>query len=420
MKVTTFTDTMIKKLKPGANKYVRGEGNGFTIRVMPSGVKTWLYVYAFDDKRRELNLGSYPDVSLETARGRFDEAKKKLKNGIDPVAEKEQAAEGRRSAPTVANLVKEYIEKHAKTHKKSWQEDQRCLEKEVLPLWGTRKAADIKKRDVVLLLEGIVERGAPVMANNTLEKIRKMFNFAVERDILEFTPCYGVKKPTKKEHKDRVLTDKEIVTAWNGLDTAAMTGEMKRALKLILVTAQRPGEVIGLHSNEIEGDWWTIPAERSKNGKAHRVFLTPTAKELIGDKKGFIFESPRPIKRTGQEDTPKPMDVNAVAYAVRRNLEDPKQNGKDAETEVTNKIVMESWTPHDLRRTAATNLSALGYTDEVIDAVLNHVKKGVVAIYNRHKYDLEKQKALESWERKLNSIIHGTEGKVIPIRSKTA
>jgi len=420
MKVTTFTDTMIKKLKPGANKYVRGEGNGFTIRVMPSGVKTWLYVYAFDDKRRELNLGSYPDVSLETARGRFDEAKKKLKNGIDPVAEKEQAAEGRRSAPTVANLVKEYIEKHAKTHKKSWQEDQRCLEKEVLPLWGTRKAADIKKRDVVLLLEGIVERGAPVMANNTLEKIRKMFNFAVERDILEFTPCYGVKKPTKKEHKDRVLTDKEIVTAWNGLDTAAMTGEMKRALKLILVTAQRPGEVIGLHSNEIEGDWWTIPAERSKNGKAHRVFLTPTAKELIGDKKGFIFESPRPIKRTGQEDTPKPMDVNAVAYAVRRNLEDPKQNGKDAETEVTNKIVMESWTPHDLRRTAATNLSALGYTDEVIDAVLNHVKKGVVAIYNRHKYDLEKQKALESWERKLNRIIHGMEGKVIPMSRKTA
>lgn len=112
---------------------------------------------------------------------------------------------------------------------------------DVLPLWGIRKAADIKKRDVVLLLEGVVERGSPIMANNTLEKIRKMFNFAVERDILEFTPCYGVKKPTRQEYKDRVLTDKEIVTVWSGLETAGTTEEMKRALKLILVTAQRPG-----------------------------------------------------------------------------------------------------------------------------------------------------------------------------------
>lgn len=107
------------------------------------------------------------------------------------MAEKEQAAEVPRKAPSVAGLVDEYLTKHAMANKKSWKEDKRCLEKDVLPLWGTRKAGDIKKRDVVLLLEGIVERGSPITANNTLEKIRKMFNFAVERDILEFTPCYG-------------------------------------------------------------------------------------------------------------------------------------------------------------------------------------------------------------------------------------
>jgi len=98
-----------------------------------------------------------------------------------------------------------------------------------------------------------------------------------------------VKKPTRQEYKDRILTDKEIVTVWRGLETAGMTEEMKRALKLILVTAQRPGEVIGMHSNEIAGDWWTIPADRAKNGKTQRIYLTPTAKWLIGDKQGYIF-----------------------------------------------------------------------------------------------------------------------------------
>jgi integrase len=402
-----FTDRQIRNLKPESKiKDTRG-GQGFGIRVKPDGTKIFFYGYdsPVTGARRFLTLGEYPGLSLEDARIKHGEAYKMVKGGSDPLEIKQQELEEHRKAPTVADLVKEYIEKHAKASKKSWKEDQRCLEKEVLPLWGKRKAADIKKRDVVLLLEGIVERGSPVMSNNTLEKIRKMFNFAVERDILEFTPCYGVKKLTKKEHKDRVLTGREIVTVWNGLDTAAMTDEMKRALKLILVTAQRPGEVIGMHSNEITGDWWTIPAERAKNGKAHRVYLSATAKELIGGKEGYIFESPRGGKG---------MDVNAVAYSVRRNLERPNQDKSSS----NGKMVVESWTPHDLRRTAATNLSALGFSDEVIDAVLNHVKKGVVAIYNRHGYDQEKQLALETWARKLESITTGIECNVLPMVRK--
>lgn len=421
-----FTDKDIKSWKPTEKEYWKREGQGFGIRVLPSGGKIWYYVYTFEGRKRYMRLGdgSYPDVSLKEARRLYSIARVKVSNGMDPLAEKQQEKEERRKAPTVADLIEEYIEKHAKPNKKTWEEDQRCLEKEVLPLWGQRKAADIKKRDVVLLLEGIVERGASVMANNTFEKVRKMFNFAVERDILPFTPCYGVKKPTKKENKDRVLSDNEIVTAWNALDSAAMSDEIKRALKLILVTAQRPGEVIGMHSSEIEGDWWTVPIERAKNGRTHRVFLTATAKALIGNKEGYIFESPRMRTLPSGEEVSQPMNVNAVAYAVRRNFEESTGEGKGvAKSTVLNrdghadkKTVMESWTPHDLRRTAATNLSALAYSDEVIDAVLNHVKKGVIAIYNRHRYDREKQAALEAWERKLTSIVSGKQsGTVIPI-----
>lgn len=98
------------------------------------------------------------------------------------------------------------------------------------------------------------------------------------------------------------------------------------------------------------------------------------------------------------------MDVNAVACAVRRNL-------------AGGNITMQAWTPHDLRRSAATEMSILGFSDEIIDAILNHCKKRVIGIYNRNKYDREKQMALEAWERKLDSIITGGEtAKIVTIR----
>jgi integrase len=382
-------------------------------------------------------LGEYPIIDLKEARKQYAAAAaqvKLLKNGLpggaDPVQvkiDKKAEREEHRKTHTVAELVQEYIEKHAMTRKKSWAEDKRCLEKEVVPVWGRRKAKDVTKRDVVLLLEGIVERGSPVMANNAFEKIRKMFNFAVERSILDFSPCYGVKKLTKTESKDRVLSADEIKKIWSSIDVARMSDDIRRALKLILVTAQRPGEVIGMHSSEIDGKWWTIPAERAKNGRTHRVYLTEMALELIGDLKVIDEETGKEVERGYIFPCPhgkkiQPIDGNAVAGAVRRNQEWPvfDKKGKqlytsDGKPATENLLMIDKFTPHDLRRTAATGMGELQFRDEVIDAVLNHVKKGVIATYNRHGYDQEKQQALEAWERKLLSIIASKEIKVLSL-----
>jgi integrase len=191
--------------------------------------------------------------------------------------------------------------------------------------------------------------------------------------------------PSKKTQKDRVLSEDEINVFWHDLEYSTMSNEIKRALKLILVTGQRPGEVIGMHSREIDGYWWTIPAHRAKNGKGHRLYLTDFALELIGEKEGYVFESPKGDK---------PMENNAVACAVRRSLAEGK-------------LTMLAWTPHDLRRTAATQMSILWFSYEIIDAMLNHCKKGVIGIYNRNKYDEEKQAALTCWACKLSNIITG-------------
>lgn len=438
-----FTDKFITNLKPDGKIIDVREGEGFGIRVLPSGVKTFFYIYRFDGKRRFLNLGHY-DPAFETTgpdgkkmgslafyRAKFIEAKNKVNAGIDPLSEQEAAKEERRKAPTIADLCDEYIKKHAAGKKDKGEADKRALDVEVIPQWGKIKAAEIKKRDVVLLLESVVERGSPVMSNRLRALLNKMFNFAVDRDILEHNPCTRVKPLATEKAKDRHLSEDEIRTFWHVLETnteLVMSDDIRRALKLILVTAQRPGEVTGMHTREIDGHWWTIPAERSKNGKAHRVFLTGLALDLIGEKKGFIFESPK------QDDgKAKPIDEKGLARALRRNIkgegyrQDKVKRRKGQEyvrgaykskalPENPNRIGIDAFTPHDLRRTAATFMAESGVLEEIVDRVLNHSRTGVTWTYNRHPYTKEIQAALETWERKLKNIIKGAQvNNVTPI-----
>lgn len=414
-----FTDLSIKKLKAKDKKYyvraAMGNGkHGFALCIYPSGVKTWFFIYTHEGRRHSLALGNYPDTSLEKAGIEFDRLWAIFKEGKNPALIEETKKEEARKAPTIADLVNEYIERHAKRFKRSWQEDDRLLNREVVPVWGKRKAADISKRDVTLLLESIIDRGSPAMSNQVLKIVRKMFNFAVERDILQHTPCLSIKALAPNNSRDHTLTEPEIETLWERLDSkdVAISDEITRALKLILVTAQRPGEVTGMHSSEIDGRWWTIPAERAKNGRANRIFLTDLALKLIGDlstidpktgkatPKGFIFPTPHKSKK-------QPIDPHALPVAVRRNLA-WSITDKNGNQTTENRFGISPFTPHDLRRTAATFMAQMCVMDEVIDAVLNHVKQGVIKVYNQYRYDKEKQAALEIWSIRLQEIISST------------
>ena len=429
-----FTDLYLKNLKASVKDYWAREGHGFAIRVLPSGEKLWYFIYTIQGRKRYMWLGNYPTVSLATARELFEVAKAKVKNGVDPLAEKEAAEEARRKEPTVSDLCNEYMERHAKRFKRSWQKDESMINRDILPVWGTRKAQDITKRDVVLLLEKIVDRGAPIQANTTFALVRKMFNFAVERDILEHTPCHGVKLPAPKVARDRVLSEAEVKTFWDNLGACTMANETRRALKLILITAQRPGEVTGMHTDEIKGDWWLLPAERVKNKKSHRVYLSTLAREVLAEAiaenkvklgipegqeyTGFLFPSP-------QREKMQPIAPQALIVAVRRGLASPALDvnfepvlDQEGNPTTVNRLGTAQFTPHDLRRTAATFMAESGEMDEVIDAVLNHAKQGVIRVYNQFKYDAQKQAALESWSRRLISITTGVKGKVIPIGSR--
>lgn len=137
--------------------------------------------------------------------------------------------------------------------------------------------------------------------------------------------------------------------------------------------------------------------------------MTTTALDLIGSTDGNDFLFPCPHKTKVQA-----IDPHALAIAVHRNLAWPITDkegnplyGKDDKSVTENKLGIDHFTPHDLRRTAATFMAEMGMMDEVIDAILNHVKQGVIKVYNQYRYDKEKQAALEAWERKLKNIISG-------------
>src|SRR5262245_12684288 len=261
--------------------------SGFGVRIS-SGHCAFVARYRVNGRLRRLTIGPFPRLSLADARQRAREALRGSHYGIDASTQKVEA----RRAGTFADLSKEYIERHA-SKKRSGREDIRLLngsphkkktgKKPHEPLvgrWGPRKLGDIKRRDVRELLEEIVER-APIMANRTLALIRKMFNFAIEREWIEANPCQMVKRPATERQRQRVLSEDEIRHVWNAL--ASENHIVAALFRLRLLTAQRGGEVHGAAWSEIDlvSRWWTIPPERSKNGLAHRVPLSSPAVRIL-------------------------------------------------------------------------------------------------------------------------------------------
>jgi hypothetical protein len=192
-----FTDKTITALKPKAERYEAWEGGrtGFGVRISPKGRKSWIYMYRFGGKARRMGLGTYPAISLASAHVKHARAKELLEKGTDPGEQQVERKRAALAAATVADLIEEYLEKWARPRKRSAHEDERTLRKEVLPAWGSRKAKDIRRRDVITLLDEIVDRGSPIQANRTLAVIRKMFNFAISRDIVDATPVAMVRAP---------------------------------------------------------------------------------------------------------------------------------------------------------------------------------------------------------------------------------
>ena len=391
MPSVTMTAQWVDRVKPpaaGQVDYFDAKLPGFGLRVSHGGKRAWVLLYRLkgDPRKRRLTLGEYPALSLADAR---DDARAKLVDvdrGDDPAAEKQAD----KAAMTFAELAADYLERHAKKVKRSWKEDERILTHDLLPAWGRRKAHEITRRDVMHLLDAIADRGAPIQANRTRALVSKVYNWALGRDLVLHNPCLQVKAVATENQRDRVLSESEIRAVWRefeGLDTL-----MGAIFKLRLLTAQRGGEVETMRWADVDlaAGWWTIPAEFAKNGLSHRVPLAPQVVavlrgvERVSRGGAWVFPSP---KRKGHHIN----SVNKAAERIKAGA------GVD-------------FTPHDLRRTAASHMTGMGISRLVVSKILNHVEQGITRVYDRHSYDAEKRQALDAWAERLGAIVEESNG----------
>jgi integrase len=293
----------------------------------------------------------------------------------------------------VEAIADEYMKRHALPKKRSADQDQRKLNADVLPELGTQFAAEISKSDIVALLDKIVDRGAPVGANRTLALLRKLYNWAMAEGYIASNPASGIPMRAKEESRSRVLSDNEIVSFWNALDGPGFDRITADVLRFQLLVGARIREVTGLERAELDLDSaipiWVLPKRRAKAGRDIVRPLPPLALLIVKRQKGdgkFVFTSPANNKQ--------PITPRAPARAVQRAA--------------VRGLVPSGFTPHDLRRTAATKLAALGVEEAVTKRILGHapMRSDVLAsVYNRHSYVAEMCAALETLERHLLHLV---------------
>jgi integrase len=350
-------------------------------------------MYRCHGRLRRLTLGTYPALGLADARAQASTARHAIAQGEDPGQAKYDA----RRAPTVAEIAAQYIEMHAKIHKRSWRDDARLLSREVLPALGPRKAYEVNRRDVIAFLDRIVGRGAPIQANRVLALVRKLYNWAISRDLLEHNPCLQVKPPGREHQRDRVLNDDEIRLVWHAAEQLDPLSAAQ--LKLRLLTAQRGGEVRTMRWEDIDvaSGWWTIPSQIAKNGLAHRVPLSPPAQDVL---------------RTLQK-------ITGEASWVFPSRQRPGQPVLDVRKAIHRVCLLSgvTFTPHDRRRTAASHMTSLGIPRLVVAKILNHAEPGVTKVYDRHSYDGEKRQALNVWGERVMDLIMGIQKNVLRLHN---
>jgi integrase len=399
-----LTAKAIENLRPGdTRREIPDAGcRGLYLILQPSGRRAWAVRYRFGGKPRKLTLDGVG--TLAAARKAATDALHQLEQGRDPAVLKfetkatAERASADRAADTVEQWAAHFIERHAKrkTRQNSWKQTTHVFDDIVLPAWRGRTVHDIKRRDIIEVVEGVAE-DRPIMANRTLAALSKFFAWLCERDIITASPCTGVKRPSDEHARDRVLSDDEIHALWLACD--AIGGPAGACVKMLLLTGQRRSEVSGMRRVEITGDVWTLSPERTKNGQRHDVPLSEQALAIIesmpviGD---YIFTSTGAAPLWHFDRIKRLLDAHVKP-------ETP-------------------WVLHDLRRTAASGMAKLGIRLPIIEKVLNHSSgtfRGIVGTYQRHDFAGEKRHALQAWADHVDAIVRGEpRGNVTPLRGR--
>jgi integrase len=389
-----FTEIFIQKLAPRSRAFLVWDTyqRGLAVQVQPTGHKAWKCIYSLNGRSRWYSIGDVAAIGLANARKLTADIMYRVAQGADPCADRR----AERGKGTFEEIAVRYVEEYSKKHNRSWKQAEALVRKHLLPRWSKLKVTSITRQDV----KGAIGRiEAPVVANQTLAAASAVLNWAVREEIITSNPCALVERnPTKS--RERVLSDGELPQCWRAFDEAGLY--KSTALKMILLTGQRPGEVRHMRREHIVDGWWEMPGDPdaavnwpgTKNGQSHRVWLPASAKALLA-------ELP--------EDQPQlflAVQLDGAMRAICAKLaEQTKELGLAAPERVT---------PHDLRRTHGTTITGLGFGRDAMNRIQNHVEGGIATVYDRHRYSEENKRIIEAVADKIMSLVENAG--VIPFR----
>lgn len=371
-----------------------GQLAGFGVRVTPTGTKSYIYQYRLGGRGsacRRYTIGRHRSPwTARTARIKAVRLAKQVAKGKDPVMKRRDQ---RRKEVELRfdRYVELFTTGYLKTRWKDWKRVHAMLTYYAVPVIGSRKLSDVTRADI----SGIYRRldNKPSVAKAMHATLRKMFRWAMSRDDIQFSPVDGVEAPLSLRARSRYLSDAELRAAWT--TSSALSYPYGALLRMLMLTGQRRGEVAGMNWGELSRARaeWILPAEKTKNGRAHIIPLSNEAIAILDTMAGatewpslgLVFQSSCATKLSGFSKIKKAWDSEIT-----------KQLDNDGKNEG-----MAPWRLHDIRRTVATGMQRLSIRTEVIEAVLNHVsglRSGIVGVYQCYDYGREKRQAMEAWE----------------------
>jgi integrase len=362
-----LTDAAIQRYRPpkGGQTEIFDLGfPGLALRIGHGGAKSFVLFHRESGKLKRTTLGRWPRVSLADAR-----------NAWRRVAEGKAPTEKESKADLFSTVVEQWLRLDAAPRNKasSLRGLQHITDHDVLPVWRDKHIDEIGKSDVAALIDGIVERGAPVKARRVHAHLHRMFKWCVGRGIIPVSPMEGMERPGKEVSRERVLTDSELAAIWHASERQGAPGAVVR---MLMLTGARLNEIGQLKWSEVEGNAIHLANGRTKNGTQHIIPLSAPARKLLDA-----------MPRIGEY---------VFTYDGAKAVSGWSRNKRNLDAACG----VEGWVYHDLRRTTATGMQKLGVTLQVVEAVLGHTsgsRAGIVGVYQRHDFANEKRAALEAW-----------------------
>lgn len=392
----TLTAETIGRIKPGESRREIADAvlPGLYLVVQPSGARSFAVRTRIADKPVKLTLGPWPAIDLAKARELARAKLQAVASGVDPRAAEREAKEA--ESRTVAAVCKDWLRRD-QADNRDVDEVRRIMDREVLPYVGKLQIEDVRKRDLIAVIDRVADR-APVRANRVLAHTKRLFRWAAGRDLIENSPAATIEKPTAEKARDRVLSGGELVEIWHA--AGRVGGPFGAGVKLLMLTGARYAEIFEAKWSEISGNALRLPADRSKSKEGRTIWLSKQAMEIVDALPRFV-DCEWLLTISGKSRL-----VASGDYKARLDKE-------------LVEAALPAWRLHDLRRSVSTGLQQLGVRLEVNEAVLGHIsgsRAGVVGIYQRHRFEAEAAEALRRWGEHIAGLLDPKPGNVVELR----